>query len=42
MLEKIKNEWVEWTRLTSTTALYDRSLVWLFLSLLPLFLLVPV
>ena len=36
MLEKIKNEWVEWTRLTSTTALYDRSLVWLFLSLLVL------
>ena len=36
MLEKIKNEWAEWTRLTSTTALYDRSLVWLFLSLLVL------
>lgn len=34
MLEKVKTEWDKWTRLTPTNALYDRSLMWLFLGLL--------
>lgn len=34
MLEKVKTEWEKWTRLTPTNALYDRSLMWLFLGLL--------
>lgn len=34
MLEKVKTELEKWTRLTPTNALYDRSLMWLFLGLL--------
>ncbi|MDE3996689.1 FtsW/RodA/SpoVE family cell cycle protein, partial [Glaesserella parasuis] len=34
MLEKIRIEWDKWTRLTPVNALYDRTLVWLFLALL--------
>lgn len=34
MLEKVKTEWDKWTRLTPSNALYDRSLMWLFLGLL--------
>lgn len=34
MWEKVKNEWVNWTRLTPSNGLYDRTLIWLFLGLL--------
>lgn len=34
MLEKIKEEWAAWTRITPTNAQYDRTLLWLFLGLL--------
>lgn len=34
MLEKVKAEWEKWTRLTPTNALYDRTLIWLFVGLL--------
>lgn len=34
MLEKVKTEWDKWTRLTARNALYDRSLIWLFIALL--------
>lgn len=34
MLEKVKAEWEKWVRLTPNSALYDRSLIWLFISLL--------
>lgn len=34
MLEKVKLEWEKWTRLTPANALYDRTLIWLFLGLL--------
>ena len=34
MLEKVKQEWDKWTRLTPSNSLYDRTLVWLFISLL--------
>lgn len=34
MLEKVKTEWEKWTRLTARNALYDRTLIWLFISLL--------
>lgn len=32
--EKFLLEWDKWTKLTPSNALYDRSLIWLFLSLL--------
>ncbi|QIM64010.1 putative lipid II flippase FtsW [Frederiksenia canicola] len=34
MLEMIKKEWDKWTRLTPVNALYDRTLIWLFIGLL--------
>lgn len=34
MLEVIKKEWDKWTRLTPVNALYDRTLIWLFIGLL--------
>lgn len=34
MLERIKSEWDKWTRLTPTNAMYDRTLIWLFIILL--------
>lgn len=34
MWEKVKVEWIRWTRLTPTNALYDRTLLWLFVGLL--------
>ena len=34
MREKIKAEWDKWTRLTPQNALYDRTLIWLFIGLL--------
>ncbi|MGX2949444.1 putative lipid II flippase FtsW [Ursidibacter sp. B-7004-1] len=34
MREKIKQEWDKWVRLTPANALYDRTLIWLFISLL--------
>lgn len=34
MFASLKREWDRWTRLTPTTALYDRALVWLFIALL--------
>lgn len=34
MLEKVKQEWDKWTRLTPPNSLYDRTLIWLFISLL--------
>lgn len=34
MLEKLKTEWDKWGKLTPTNALYDRTLLWLFLGLL--------
>lgn len=34
MLEKVKQEWKKWTVLTPDNALYDRTLIWLFLGLL--------
>lgn len=34
MLEKVKTEWEKWTRLTPNNALYDRTLIWLFIILL--------
>ncbi|WP_373779095.1 putative lipid II flippase FtsW [Glaesserella sp.] len=34
MLESVKQEWAKWTNLTPPNALYDRSLIWLFIVLL--------
>ncbi|WP_301099530.1 putative lipid II flippase FtsW [Otariodibacter sp.] len=34
MLDKVKQEWVKWFRLTPKNALYDRTLIWLFFGLL--------
>ncbi|QGM80410.1 putative lipid II flippase FtsW [Otariodibacter oris] len=34
MLETVKQEWAKWFRLTPKNALYDRTLIWLFLGLL--------
>ena len=34
MLEKIKQEWDKWFRLTPVNSLYDRTLIWLFIGLL--------
>ncbi|WP_373766269.1 putative lipid II flippase FtsW [Glaesserella sp.] len=34
MLEKVKQEWDKWATLTPTNALYDRTLIWLFIILL--------
>lgn len=33
-LEKLKAEWEKWTKLTPSNALYDRTLIWLFVALL--------
>ncbi|QIW15532.1 cell division protein FtsW [Pasteurellaceae bacterium RH1A] len=34
MLAALKQEWEKWTHLTPSNALYDRSLIWLFIGLL--------
>ncbi len=34
MLEKVKSEWQKWAVLTPPNALYDRTLIWLFMVLL--------
>lgn len=34
MLKKYQQEWQKWTQLTPTNALYDRTLIWLFITLL--------